>query len=209
MESSKNSSKETSILMPEWKQEKGSIIATTKATPLHPQVGGGGGWRRGVAVLDFILRLCALVAALAAAVTMATSDQSLPFFSQFFQFQASYDDLPAFPYFVVANGIASGYLVLSLPFSIICIVRPHLVGPRLLLFILDIVMMAFTVAGAAAAAAIVYLAHTGNSTTNWFAICQQYTGFCQRVSGAVVGSLIAAVIFAFLVLLSAAALRRH
>nr|GMD21363.1 casparian strip membrane protein 2-like [Ipomoea batatas]GMD22948.1 casparian strip membrane protein 2-like [Ipomoea batatas] len=140
---------------------------------------------------------------------MATSDQSLPFFSQFFQFQASYDDLPAFPYFVVANGIASGYLVLSLPFSIICIVRPHLVGPRLLLFILDIVMMAFTVAGAAAAAAIVYLAHTGNSTTNWFAICQQYTGFCQRVSGAVVGSLIAAVIFAFLVLLSAAALTRH
>nr|GMD56085.1 casparian strip membrane protein 2-like [Ipomoea batatas] len=124
--------------MPEWKQEKGSIIATTKATPLHPQVGGGG-WRRGVAVLDFILRLCALVAALAAAVTMATSDQSLPFFSQFFQFQASYDDLPAFPYFVVANGIASGYLVLSLPFSIICIVRPHLVGPRLLLFILDTV----------------------------------------------------------------------
>lgn len=70
------------------------------------------------------------------------------------------------------------------------------------------VMMAFTMAGAAAAAAIVYLAHTGNSRTNWFAICNQYTDFCQRVSGAVVGSLIAAVLFAFLVLLSAAALRR-
>lgn len=99
---SPNNSKETATLVPESKltrQGKANIIATTKATPHHPQGGGvGGGWRRGVAVLDFILRLCALVAALAAAATMGTTDQSLPFFSQFFQFQASYDDLPAFSY---------------------------------------------------------------------------------------------------------------
>nr|GMD64657.1 casparian strip membrane protein 3-like [Ipomoea batatas] len=201
---------ETAILMPESNKSskgKSTIIATTKAAPLQQQ--GGGGGRRGFAIFDFILRLCALVTTLAAAATMATTDQSLPFFNQFIQFQASYDDFPTFSYFVIANAIASGYLVLSLPFSIICIVRPVAVGARLLLLILDTVMTGFTTATAAAAASISYLAHTGNSTANWFAVCSQFTDFCQRVSGAVVASLIAAVIFVFLVILSGISLTRQ
>ena len=70
-------------------------------------------------------------------------------------------------------------------------------------------LLAFTTAAAASAAAIVYLAHNGNQNANWLAICQQYTDFCQRVSGAVVASFIAAVTFVFLVVLSAVALRRR
>jgi hypothetical protein len=57
-----------------------------------------GGWKRGVAIFDFLLRIGAIVAVLAAASTMGTSDETLPFFTQFFQFQASYDDLPTFQY---------------------------------------------------------------------------------------------------------------
>ncbi|XP_042023877.1 casparian strip membrane protein 3-like [Salvia splendens] len=68
---------------------------------------------------------------------MGTTHQTLPFFTQFFQFQASYDDLPTFTFFVVANAIASGYLLLSMPFSIVAIVRPHASGVKLLLLILD------------------------------------------------------------------------
>ncbi|KZV17370.1 casparian strip membrane protein 3-like [Dorcoceras hygrometricum] len=181
----------------------------TKATdPPHVQPAGRG-WRRGVGIFDFILRICALVAALAAATTMGTTDETLPFFTQFFQFQAEYDDLPTFTFFVVAHAIASGYLVLSLPFSIVGIVRPHARGLKLLLIISDTVVLTFITSAAAAAAAIVYLAHNGNSNTNWLAICQQFTNFCQRVSGAVVASFIAAVIFIFLVLLSAVALSRR
>ncbi|XP_009789373.1 casparian strip membrane protein 2-like [Nicotiana tabacum] len=207
---SKSHSHETAINISETESNKGkstaaTIVATTKAIPHNHK----GGWLRGVAIFDFILRLCGLVAALAAATTMGTTDETLPLFTQFFQFEASYDDLPAFSYFVVANAIASGYLVLSLPFSIVCIVRPHLVGARLLLLILDTVMVAFTTAGAAAAAAIVYLAENGNSTTQWLEICQQFGDFCQRASGAVVASFIAAVIFIFLVIFSALSLRRH
>ncbi|CAK9159855.1 unnamed protein product [Ilex paraguariensis] len=169
-----------------------------------------GGYKRGIAIFDFVLRLSALVAALTATITMGTTDQTLPFFTQFFQFQASYDDLPAFEYFVITNPIVRGYLVLSIPFSIVCIVRrPHAVGPRLLLIILDTVMVALTTAVASAAAAIVYLAHNGNPSANWLAICQQFTDFCQKVSGAVVASFITVVMFLFLVVLSAIALRRN
>ncbi|XP_057473246.1 casparian strip membrane protein 3-like [Actinidia eriantha] len=199
MEATK-SSNETTVHIPESKSARSKAAAAPPPPP-------SGGWKRGVAIFDFILRLCGITAALAATTTMGTTDQTLPFFTQFFQFQASYDDLPAFSFFVVGNAIASGYLVLSLPFSIVGIVRPQAVGVRLLLLIFDTVMVALTMASAAAAAAIVYLAHNGNSNTNWVAICQQFNDFCQRVSGAVVASFIAAVIFMFLVVFSAVALR--
>ncbi|KAM7522572.1 hypothetical protein LguiA_012474 [Lonicera macranthoides] len=213
MDSTRNGG-EMVINVPESKSTKGNkaaaaaapvaIVANTKAARYSR-----GGWKRGVAIFDFILRLSAIGAALGAATIMGTTDQTLPFFTQFFQFQASYDDLPTFTFFVIANAIASAYLVLSLPFSIVAIVRPHIVGVRLLLFICDTVMAALTTAAASAAAAIVYLAHNGNPNTNWMAICQQFTDFCQNVSSAVVASFIAAVIFMFLIVLSAVALRKH
>lgn len=57
-----------------------------------------GGWKKGIAVLEFILRLGATAAALGTAIAMGSSDETLPFFTQFFQFSASYDDLPTFQY---------------------------------------------------------------------------------------------------------------
>ncbi|KAI6674054.1 hypothetical protein NL676_001960 [Syzygium grande] len=182
---------------------KGKAVSVVAAPPPRP-----GGMKKGVAIFDFILRLCAIVTALAAAAAMGTSDETLPFFTQFFQFQASYDDLPTFEFFVIAMALVGGYLVLSLPFSIVCIVRPHAVGLRLLLLILDTMALTLATAAGAAAAAIVYLAHNGNPNTNWLAICGQFGDFCQKVSGAVVASLITVVVFVVLVVLSAVALRR-
>lgn len=56
----------------------------------------GGVKRRGLAIFDLVLRISAAAAALGATVGMGTTEQTLPFFTQFFQFQASYDDLPTF-----------------------------------------------------------------------------------------------------------------
>lgn len=54
------------------------------------------GWRKKVAVFDFIMRIFGIVATLAAGIAMGTTDEKLPFFTQFFQFEAKYSDLPAF-----------------------------------------------------------------------------------------------------------------
>ncbi|PIN16658.1 hypothetical protein CDL12_10683 [Handroanthus impetiginosus] len=165
--------------------------------------------KRGVAIFDLILRISAAAAALAATITMGTAEETLPFFTQFFQFQASYDDLPTSTFFVIAMSIVTGYLVLSVPFSIVCIARPGARGPRLLLILCDTLTVTLATSAAASSAAIVYLAHNGNSSANWLAICQQFTDFCQRISGAVVASFITVALLIFLVLLSALALRKH
>ncbi|XP_004516298.1 casparian strip membrane protein 2 [Cicer arietinum] len=184
------------------KETKGK--AALIASPARP-----GGWKKGIAIMDFILRLGAIAAALGAAASMGTSDQTLPFFTQFFQFEASYDSFTTFQFFVITMAIVAGYLVLSLPFSIVAIIRPHAPGPRLFLIILDSVFLTLATASAASAASIVYLAHNGNQDTNWLAICNQFGDFCAQTSGAVVSSFVAVVVFVFLVVMSALALGKH
>ncbi|CAN7010536.1 unnamed protein product [Brassica rapa subsp. trilocularis] len=170
---------------------------------------GSGGYKRGLSIFDFLLRLAAIIAASVAAGTMFTSDETLPFFTQFLQFEAGYDDLPTYQFFVIAMSIVSGYLLLSLPISVVTIVRPLATAPRLLLLVLDTAALAFNMAAASSAAAISYLAHNGNQNTNWLPICQQFGDFCLKSSGAVVSSFVAVVFFTILVVLSGVALKRH
>nr|P0DI55.1 RecName: Full=Casparian strip membrane protein 4; Short=LjCASP4 [Lotus japonicus] len=168
-----------------------------------------GGWKKGIAIVDFVLRLGAVAAALGAATTMATADQTLPFFTQFFQFEASYDSFTTFQFFVITMALVGCYLVLSLPLSIVSIIRPHALGPKLFLIILDTVFLTLATASAASAAAVVYVAHNGNQDSNWLAICNQFGDFCAQTSGAVVSSLVAVVVFVLLIVMSALALGKH
>ncbi|XP_062184307.1 casparian strip membrane protein 1 [Phragmites australis] len=164
---------------------------------------------RCVALIDFVLRIAAFGPTLAAAIATATSDETLSVFTQFFQFRARFDDFPAFLFFMVANAIAAGYLVLSLPFSAVVVLRPQATGLRLLLLVCDTIMVGLLTAAAAAAAAIVDMAHSGNLRANWVPICMQFHGFCQRTSGAVVASFLAVLVFIFLVILAAFAIRKR
>ncbi|XP_039048520.1 casparian strip membrane protein 1-like [Hibiscus syriacus] len=200
----------TSINIPETKSKskgKAPLSTTSKAVGFGVQQPRRG-VKKGIAVGDFILRLCAMAATMGAAITVGIADQTLPFFTQFFQFQAQYDDLPTLVFFLIANSIVAGYLILSLPFSIICIIRPLATTPRLLLVIFDAAMAGLTIAAASASASIIYLAHNGNPNTNWLPFCQQFGDFCQAVSGAAVGSFIAGAILLFILILSAFALKR-
>ncbi|KAJ8563059.1 hypothetical protein K7X08_031511 [Anisodus acutangulus] len=149
----------------------------------------GHGVNRGFSVFDLVLRIVAIVGTLAGAVAMGTAEQTLPFVTQLVQFSAQYGDFDSFKYlFVIVNAIVCAYLALSLPFSIFHIMRSRAGKSRILLTFLDAIMLVLLTSGASAAAAIVYLAHNGNSSANWFSICQQYTDFCQRSAGSLIGS---------------------
>ncbi|KAK7262911.1 hypothetical protein RJT34_30492 [Clitoria ternatea] len=166
-------------------------------------------WKKGIAITDFMLRLGVIGAAMGSAVTMGTNEEMLSFFTQFLQFHAQWNNFPMFQFFVVANGVVSGYSILALPFSYVCIVRPNAVGPRLLLFTFDTVMMGLITASASMAAAIVYVGHNGSREANWMAFCQGFTNFCQVGSEAVVISFVGAIFLLSLVLLSPVALIRN
>ncbi|KAH0851668.1 hypothetical protein HID58_094565 [Brassica napus] len=190
--------KSTSHVVVDEKKKKGFVAATA-----------GGGYKRGLAIFDFLLRLAAIVTTITASSVMYTAEETLPFFTQFLQFQAGYDDFATFQFFVIAIAMVASYLVLSLPFSIVTIIRPLAAAPRLILLISDTVVVTLATSAAAAAAAIVYLAHNGNPNTNWLPICQQFGDFCQAVSSAVVASSIAVVFFIILIVISAIALKKH
>lgn len=51
---------------------------------------------RGAAVVDFFLRIVAIIATLGSAIAMGTTNETLPFFTQFTRFRAKYNDLPTF-----------------------------------------------------------------------------------------------------------------
>ncbi|CAH8361156.1 unnamed protein product [Eruca vesicaria subsp. sativa] len=164
---------------------------------------------RRVAIFEFLLRIIAFFNTISSAILMATTNETLPFFTQFIRFHADYNDLPALTFFVVANAIVSGYLILSLPLAFVHIIKNKTENSRILLIVLDVAMVGLLASGASAAAAIVYLAHNGNNNTNWFAVCQQFNSFCERISGSLIGSFIAVFLLILLICLSAIALSRR
>ncbi|XP_045815900.1 casparian strip membrane protein 2 [Trifolium pratense] len=165
--------------------------------------------KRGLAIMDFILRIFAATSTLGSAVSMGTAKQTMPFATRFVRFKVVYHDLPTFVFFVTANSIVCGYLVLSLALSFFHIVRTISVKSRILLVFLDTVMFGLLTSGASAAAAIVNIAHYGNSSANWFPFCQQYNYFCGRISGSLIGSFIAVVVFIILILMSEISISKH
>ncbi|CAK7327957.1 unnamed protein product [Dovyalis caffra] len=184
---------------------KSGPIELGESKSLSPKAGV----RRGVSILDFILRILAFIGTLGSAIAMATTNETLPFSTQFIRFRAEYDDLLTLTFFVAANGVVSAYLLFSLSISIFNIVRSNAQSSRILLVILDTAMLGLLTAGASAAAAIVYLAHNGNARANWFPICQQFNSFCERISGSLIGSFIGVAVLILLILLSAVALSRR
>ena len=69
------------------------VSVSTKAVPLP-----GSRWRKGVAIIDFVLRLGVIGAAMGSAVLMGSNEEILPFFTQFLQFHAQWNEFPMFQY---------------------------------------------------------------------------------------------------------------
>ncbi|KAL1804312.1 hypothetical protein DCAR_0935969 [Daucus carota subsp. sativus] len=185
---------------------KASEIETGEASMI--QKSPAAGINRGMTILDVILRLVAIASTVAGAVVMATSDQQLQFFTQVAVFNVEYDDFSTLRYFVVINSLAAAYFALSIPLALMQIARSAAKQSRALLIIMDTVTLGLLMSAASAAAAILFLAHNGNNSANWNSICNQFTDFCHRASGSLIGSFIAIVILMLLIFMSTAALAR-
>lgn len=64
----------------------------TEVVKLEAGEASSGKGSRGISIVDLILRIVAIVGTLGSAVAMGTTNQTLPISTQFFQFQAQYDD---------------------------------------------------------------------------------------------------------------------
>jgi len=83
---------------------KGKVV--TWAVPLSSESSGSKEfvlitrprWKKGDAIADFLLRLGATGAAIGSAIIMGNNDEQLPFFTQFLQFHAQWNQFPMFQY---------------------------------------------------------------------------------------------------------------
>ncbi|CAN6550511.1 unnamed protein product [Malus baccata var. baccata] len=142
----------------------GGPVEATEASKPIPKIKV----RKLLFVLDFTLRVVAVLGTLASAIAMGTSRETLPFAARSVRFRARYKDLPT------------------------------LTGEK---WHVEITFSCCT--------AIVYLAHYGNPSTNWFAFCQQFNSFCRRISGSLIGSFVAITVLVLLIIMSSAAISRR
>ncbi|KAG9152844.1 hypothetical protein Leryth_012469 [Lithospermum erythrorhizon] len=91
---------------------------------------------------------------------MGQAEEILPFSTQFFRFDAQYDDFLYVRLFIIVNAIVCRYLALSLPVYDYHVVRRRASRKsRVMLVFLDTVILALLTAGASVAAVMVCLAH--------------------------------------------------
>jgi len=115
---------------------------------------GRSGWRW-IAIFEFLLRLAAI-------------------FSTSFAAFAAMGKI----FVVVVNGVACVYLIVSLPVSIVNIMRPHAYpAKRVFLNIMDMMMVALVTAGALAAGIMYLVEKAGNTHASWFSIWSQFDSF--------------------------------
>ncbi|PAN21155.1 hypothetical protein PAHAL_3G445800 [Panicum hallii] len=160
----------------------------------------GAAAERKVRVAELALRalLCGL-AALAAAL-VATDAQTRTFFS--FQKKATFRDMKAMVFLVVATGVAAGYSLLQAARCCCCGLQPT--SRRALawcVFSCDQALAYAVLAALAAALQASLIAKRGQPELQWMGICAMYGAFCRQAGGGLasaVGAGVAAVLVAFI-----------
>ncbi|RLN30579.1 hypothetical protein C2845_PM05G16560 [Panicum miliaceum] len=162
----------------------------------------GAAAERKVRVAELALRalLCGL-AALAAAL-VATDAQTRTFFS--FQKKATFRDMKAMVFLVVATGVAAGYSLLQAARCCCCGGLHQPTRRRALawcVFSCDQALAYAVLAALAAALQASVIAKRGQPELQWMGICAMYGAFCRQAGGGLasaVGAAVAAVLVAFI-----------
>lgn len=135
--------------------------------------------------LDLVLRFLTFAFTLVAFVVMISNLQSKRPFPTF-KVWAKYHYSNAFTWFVVANGIAFSYALVTL------ILSAFNRSPKIanIVLLLDLLVAYMIISGASAATAIAYIGKNGLSQTRWLPICNTFHRYCAHVVMALAASFI-------------------
>ncbi|CAN0890832.1 CASP-like protein 2B2 [Linum grandiflorum] len=147
---------------------------------------------RRVRVSELVLRCLTCVLGLVCIVLVVTDTQVKEFFS--IQKKASYTDVKAMVFLVIANGIAAAYSFVQVVRCVVSMVRGEVLFNKPLAWIIfsgDQAMAYLTVAALAATIQSSVFAETGQAELQWMKTCDMYAKFCNR-AGEGVGSAVLA-----------------
>ncbi|KAL9663148.1 hypothetical protein QQ045_027987 [Rhodiola kirilowii] len=145
-------------------------------------------------LFSLLLRIAALVSTLSAAIIMATSRETVSFFT--ITFEAKYSDVSAFKYFVAANILASLY-----SFATVFVPQEGLLGKLLVAF--DAIFTLLLTSSLSASLTIAEVGKHGNSRAGWLPICNQVPEYCKHSGGALGAGFISVFIYMITVVFSA------
>ncbi|KAF9621782.1 hypothetical protein IFM89_028220 [Coptis chinensis] len=158
----------------------------------------------------FILRFLAIITSLVAIIVLAVSKQSKPvgyYYQDAFLppivvvATARWQYLSSLVFLMVANVLAFVYATISLTVSLAY--QAGLKGfHKLTLTVLDLIIMALWFSASGAATDVAVLAYNGNSKAGWNKTCSAYGYICSLVISSIVVSMIGALIFLVLIVVT-------
>ncbi|KAL5543827.1 hypothetical protein UlMin_007611 [Ulmus minor] len=150
---------------------------------------------------QILLRTLTTAATIIATWMVFTSKQSVEIIGMIFDARYSYS--PAVKFYAMANAIVCAFSAISLFF--VFFLRRQFYKPAnyFFLFLHDLLMVLFLMAGCAAATAIGYVGKYGNEHTGWLPICDHFHKYCKRLTTSMAFSYFAVFLFLILTILSA------
>ncbi|CAN1177089.1 CASP-like protein 2B1 [Linum perenne] len=151
---------------------------------------------RRVRISELVLRCLTCVLGVICIVLLVTDTQVKEFFS--IQKRASYTDVKAMVFLVIANAIAAAYSFVQLVRCVVSMVRGDVLFNKPLAWIIFSgdqvirqVMAYLTVAAVAATIQSSVFAETGQAELQWMKTCDMYAKFCTRAGEGVVSGVLA------------------
>ncbi|KAL2899994.1 CASP-like protein 1E2 [Bienertia sinuspersici] len=166
---------------------------------------------------ESVLRVLALLLTLTAAILLGLDKQtkivplqlspSLPPF--YLPAVAKYTYVSAYVYFVAANSIACAFAAISLVIACTNKGGGKQSFLRMMIIVADLVMVALLFSSIGAATSIGIVGLKGNSHLQWKKVCDLFGKFCHQVMASVALSLLGAIAFFLLLIISVSKLQKR
>ncbi|CAJ2658218.1 unnamed protein product [Trifolium pratense] len=164
---------------------------------------------RKIRITELVLRCVILGLGVLSVVLVVTDSQVRVFFT--IQKKATYTDMKALVFLVVANGLVAGYSLIQGLRCVVSMIRGSVLFNKPLawaIFSGDQVMAYITVAAVSAAAQSAVFAKLGQPELQWMKICNMYGKFCNQVGEGLASAIVVSISMVVLSCISAFSLFR-